>query len=1188
MINHRFEIIRQIGIGRSEVFLCKDFDNGSKEVAVKVLPRAVENEELLSFRNEYFLLQNLDHPNIIKAYDFGEVIKVDQEEPIEVGSHFISLEYFDSVELIKFNHKRDERNLKEILKQLCSVLFYLHQSNYIYYDLKPENILVSSISDLPQIKLIDLGLAEVKSHKTEHTIKGTAQYIAPELLKNEEHDFRVDLYSLGMILYEIIYERLPFETDNELDIYKAQIGEEFYFPEQTIFSSDIIEVVKKLLKKDPEARYKNTLQVICDLGIKITESIYHDFVPAKVLSSRQDLINILSAYINDTFSSEVFTIKGFAGSGKSSLINKIYEMIPDSILIRNTHGINGINLIRLIIKRIIFFGKVYNMLDENEKELVSSFINKSEKEFIDGLNSVISIITSKSKFTFLVDDYNSFDRFSREMLMNVIPLLQVNGINVIITESSDFNYASETINNLREVSVGSLTERQLSDYLEMGFFDHFPRNELKAIILQYADLLPGNIIDFIRDLIKLQIIYFDAEGVSISKNIDKLAGLEGPLSAVYNLRISNLSKSEMNAAKIISAFDINVDQKSLATLLDSDRKELIDTLLALQFNNIIQDINTNPSPVITSVGLKKHIYSLIANKEKFHSELADTISGNLSEFNKNEFARQYELSNRYEEAYSVWLEEMHLSKELSAYSYIRSILEHLLELPLADIIINEIKYLLVETLYKLSDYNAALNIIEQVDFEKLSQEILLELYIIKGSSLIGAGRLEEGRDLIKSLIPRVDNEKRKNNLLVEIAYAKFDLNNIEGAAVMCREILAKSAVSEENRGRMYNLLGMCIIYQDQPLKDSLNAFLNALECYKKAGLSSKVAAIEVNIGNVYNLIGDSKNAEIYWKKALDLNLSIGNIEQEGILLLNNGIYYYDKTDFGECVKYYKRAYKIFLSLGNNKNQGIVLSNLGEVYLTTCDYQNAFDSLQEARSIFETANNLDELIPVLLLTGYFYFVIGSPENLEELYHYIKQLLNELKLREKYQKEVLLLKLIKSISRNEHIEIEKLKEVRDRFLSGEDLKNYVTVNTILVNYLIYLKLFTEALEELNHPQFVGTCNKNNIYNANREYLLGKVATFFDEGSSGSHLEHFEKAYDLLSNESIVEITWKVLFELAQSYGKRGNMSKAKDFIVYTRDIITLIAENIESTQFKTAYLQKEERRIAMEELLELERV
>ena len=531
---------------------------------------------------------------------------------------------------------------------------------------------------------------------------------------------------------------------------------------------------------------------------------------------------------------------------------------------------------------------------------------------------------------------------------------------------------------------------------------------------------------------------------------------------------------------------------------------------------------------------------------------------------------------------------MHLLKELSAYSYIRSILEHLIELPLDNTIINEVKYLLVETLYKLSDYNAVLDIIEQVDMEPLPHEIIIELYIIKGSSMINAGRLEEGRDLMKSLIPKVDNESRKNNLLLEIAYVKFDMNRFEDAAVMCHEILNKSEVSEENRGRIYNLLGMCIIYGDQPLQDSLNAFLSALDCYERAGITSKVAAIEVNLGNVYNLLGDMNNAEKHWKKALDLNLSIGNIEQEGILLLNNGVYYFDKANFEECIEYYKRAYKIFMSLGNNKNQGISLSNLGEVYLTTCDYQNALDSLEDARSIFEASKNLEELIPVLLLFGHLYFIIGTVDYIEGLYRDVSLLLNDDQLKKMYQKELLLIKIIGDISNNESIEIDELKEVRDGYLNKEDLKNYVTVNTILLNYLIRLNLFTEAVEELNSPKYIEVCSKNNMYNANREYLLGKVSSFTDNDSLSSPLDHFEKAYDLLSDESIVELTWKVLFALAQSYGERGNVSKAKDFIIYTRDIIYLIAENIETTQFKTAYLQKEERRAAMDKLVELERV
>ncbi|MCZ6702290.1 MAG: serine/threonine-protein kinase, partial [Ignavibacteria bacterium] len=202
MINYRFEIIKQIGKGRSEVFLCKDVDYGAAIVAVKFLPPDVSEEELRSFKDEYFTLRKLDHPNIIKAFEIGEVVKVDVDDQIKIGSNFISLEYFKSDELFKYDSLRKEEKLREILKQICSFLYYLHQSNYIYYDIKPENILVSSASDSLQVKLIDLGLVQYLQNENEHVIKGTAQYIAPELLKKEPHDHRVDLYSLGILLYE--------------------------------------------------------------------------------------------------------------------------------------------------------------------------------------------------------------------------------------------------------------------------------------------------------------------------------------------------------------------------------------------------------------------------------------------------------------------------------------------------------------------------------------------------------------------------------------------------------------------------------------------------------------------------------------------------------------------------------------------------------------------------------------------------------------------------------------------------------------------------------------------------------------------------------------------------------------------------------------------------------------------------
>ena len=1185
MINCRFELLKPIGKGRSEVFLCKDIDFNEREVAVKFLPPNVNEEEFKYFRDEFFTLRKLDHPNIIKAFEIGEVVIVDQDDPIEVGSNFILLEYFESTELKGFSELKEESKLKEILKQLCSVLYYLHQSNYIYFDLKPENILVSVNLNSTQIKLIDLGLAEFSPSQNEHVIKGTAQYIAPELLKKEHYDFRVDLYSFGIMLYEIIYGHLPFDDSDELKIYKAQVEEEFNFPESSQFSSGLIEIVKKLLEKDPEKRYRDALQVIYALGFEIDGSIYTNFVPAKVFIGRQDLMNILTMYINDKKSSEVFSVKGFDGAGKSALLNKMYEMITRSILISDTQGISGINLIKHFVKRIIFTGNVFFNLNDDEKENILSFITKSEKDYLDELHSIISIITNKSQFVLLVDDYNLFDSLAKEVISELIPIFQVNGLKIIISEASDFDYSSDNINNLREVLVGSFTQTQLSDYLELAFYELFPSEDVSDLILRFADLLPGNVIDFIKDLINLQIILFDKDGVTLNENLEKISGIEGSMSGIYDLRLSNLKSEDIRTVKIISAFEGSIEQYSLSRLMDIGQAELDEILFNLQINNVIQPFGSNTVPVIASDGLKKHIYSLIDDTKLFHAKITETITAALPGINRNEFARQYELAGKFEKAYSIWMEEINKAQELSAYSYIKNILLHLLEFQLTDIIKNEVNYKLAETLYKISDYNTMLNIIGQIEIEPLPKDKLLELYIMKGSAMRNGGKIEEGKQLIKSLIPKVKDEYKKSKLLVEIAYANFDLNNFAEATEMCNDILLRPEVSNEDRGRIYNLLGMCYHFNENDSRSALLQFEKALSCYDKDGLLSKVAAIEVNIGVMNNIVGNKDLAEASWNKALNINRSIGNLSQEGLLLLNNGVYYFENINFVVAIDYYERAHNIFLSLGGKLNEGIALGNLGEVYFTICEYQKSFEVLEEAKILFEELENIEELIPVLVLLCHFYFTVGEYKQIKPLYKSTISLIEKSQHNEKYENELLLIKNLMLIAEEKKIEISALEIIRDNYLKKEDFKNYVTVSTILLNYLIKLELFPKAIEELNNNSFIDVSKQNNIFEANREYLLGVVSSLHETDDTLSPIEYFEKAYGLLAEESIVELTWKVLFALVETYTKRGNIIKAKNFIIYARDLIYLIAENIETTHIKTAYLQKEERRTAIEILEKL---
>ncbi len=229
MINRRFLVKKKLGQGRSAVYLCEDSEQTGKNIALKVLPPNSSEEEAKIFKAEFQTIQKLDHPNIIQAYERGTVVEISDNEPVSVGSKYLAMEFFEGSELGSYSID-DESMLKEILTQICSVLFYLHQSKYIYYDLKLENILVAKINGKPLIKLIDFGFARSQDEEKNDNVAGTAEYLAPEILKKEPHDHRIDLYSLGILLYRLIYKKFPFQSQDQLEIYREHIENDFEFP----------------------------------------------------------------------------------------------------------------------------------------------------------------------------------------------------------------------------------------------------------------------------------------------------------------------------------------------------------------------------------------------------------------------------------------------------------------------------------------------------------------------------------------------------------------------------------------------------------------------------------------------------------------------------------------------------------------------------------------------------------------------------------------------------------------------------------------------------------------------------------------------------------------------------------------------------------------------------------------------
>jgi eukaryotic-like serine/threonine-protein kinase len=285
-----YEIIEQIGAGgMGEVYLARDAKL-DRRVALKILPPefSADTERMRRFVREAKSASALNHPNIITIYEIGEV----------EGTHFIATEFIDGATLSEYL-KTERLNFKsalEIAVQIASALNEAHQSGIVHRDIKPDNVMIRKNG---LAKILDFGIAKLSEQKgnkgekekgktdaddaapplarrlpfspspylstTPGMIIGTANYMSPEQAKGKEIDARSDIFSFGIVFYEMLAGRLPFAGETALEMLGAILKDEPQ-PLAPEIPSEIQRIVNKCLRKNREERYQTIKEVLIDLS----------------------------------------------------------------------------------------------------------------------------------------------------------------------------------------------------------------------------------------------------------------------------------------------------------------------------------------------------------------------------------------------------------------------------------------------------------------------------------------------------------------------------------------------------------------------------------------------------------------------------------------------------------------------------------------------------------------------------------------------------------------------------------------------------------------------------------------------------------------------------------------------------------------------------------------------------------
>lgn len=261
-INDRYEIIKSIGEGgMANVYLAYDTIL-DRRVAIKVLRGDLSNDEkfVRRFQREALSASSLSHPNIVEMYDVGE----------DNGIYYIVMEYIEGKTLKQLIKKRGSLTLSEaidIMLQLTDGISQAHDSYIIHRDLKPQNILIKEDG---LIKITDFGIAmALNSTQLTQTnsVMGSVHYLPPEQASGKGSTIRSDIYSMGIMFYELLTGSLPFKGDNAVEIALKQMRDDIprIRKKNPAIPQSVENVVLKATAKNPKNRYADVKEMHADL-----------------------------------------------------------------------------------------------------------------------------------------------------------------------------------------------------------------------------------------------------------------------------------------------------------------------------------------------------------------------------------------------------------------------------------------------------------------------------------------------------------------------------------------------------------------------------------------------------------------------------------------------------------------------------------------------------------------------------------------------------------------------------------------------------------------------------------------------------------------------------------------------------------------------------------------------------------
>ncbi|MDP3024387.1 MAG: tetratricopeptide repeat protein [candidate division Zixibacteria bacterium] len=1217
-ITPRYQVIKEIGQGGlGKVLEVIDLWEG-KTVALKLHSAQEEQKEdsLENFKQEFRLTSELSHPGIVEVYDFGYTLD---------KSAFYTMEMVQGEELTPEVARPDLNRFYQVVWQICDILEYLHSQDLVHADLKPSNFKLTG--NIFSVKLLDFGLARKTFSQASSSTAGTLEYMAPEVFLGQKIDPQTDLYSLGIILFELLTSNVPFSSEDPLILRSDHL--EKIAPPPSVLRPELPQgldsLVLKLLEKKPEDRFQDISELkeaLSDItpfpawGSEKT-SYLNRIYGGKILD-REKEYEALKKELDESLTrgGRLFLIEGEMGIGKSTLLKYLKReaqlegilFVQIDCLKDETHPLQPV---RELFSRIWpFFEKLHPSFGERYEEIFKSFLNQGyEKESqasseLEKLSSFILEASNLYPFVLAFEDLHHMGEGSLVLLEELTKVLDKSKLFLCGTlQEANLDPKGKLkslincltgSNQFHLLRLPSLTMQDLGKLLSQKLGQKTVPDTLLDFIYQNSSGVPLFALEILKYLFEKKALYVEKSFFRFEEQL--LKGINIP-DTIEKTILGNLRKYPeeiLNFLNLTSVIGMEFDLNSIKFLTGYEEDKTFESLFILLKDRILIQAQKRlnsltyafATPTLQSLTYK----NFVGDKEALHRKLAYFLEGRKSrgeEIETEEIASHFISSDDYFKAYDYSLicaiknqkdldfpqALKYLEKALAAAEKLSDEREKSEKIAQALMQRGDLLKSIGELNQAQKDYEEILKIVEFSENQRLIAETykdLGDLFRLKHDYPKGLDALLRAKKIFQEL---KDNK--------EVSHTLNNLGNIywiDSQYQKALEVFAEALKIQKSLGDKYHIastlnnIGSIYLSLHQ-YSEARRYYTESLEIRKELQNKEKIAQSLNNLGLVEYFSGFYSLAIPYYLESLKLNQETENKKEISINMVNLSESYFKLGDYQKATNYARRGLEIARDIGFQQPVGYLLKSLANIDLETGSYQGALTQLKEALDISDEIKDKELKVSVLLSLGRLFFLLNRSEDANR---FLEEALEISRAIDDKRTQIAVGRLKGILLRKNKKTAEALKLLENSIALAEKLNSLEDKLSLSLDLAwAYLDSSQNRMLESYLENAKKIIDQNSMPLIESEYYYMLLRKEFKQGNLNQALEYSEVALEKALRLNRLEIIWRIYFLRGKLSFLKNDLENAYKEYEKAGKLIKALSQNIDDPELKQSYLDEKEK-------------